>query len=181
MCEPATIAMMALSAAGGVMQQQAAVSAAKAQNAQYEANAKNAQKAMLQDAEQLNQRQAQEAEAAAQEKFRLEQEALKATGKAATSAGEAGVAGASVQRLMDSFERDKLTNQGTINRNLEMTTRQIATQRDSLMTTYESRKNSVQKGSAPSAGLAALQIGTSAAAAGLSTKSGQEAFKKWWG
>ena len=175
MCDPLT-ASLALTAASGIAGANAANQAAKAQNAAYLQNAKNANNAMLADARALNQRTDQESQAAAQGKFQNTIEAAKARASTIVSSGEAGVyAGANLGYLLNNVEREKLREAQTIDRNLKMTTDQIASERAGLQYAFNDRANSVQKGQGvdplvAGLGIAADGVGQVGAATGYGTK-----------
>lgn len=162
MCaDPVTIAMAAFQVVKGVSEQNAAVERANAQNRMYLQNAANAKEAQLNDVRQLNKRQDQEAKAAAQKDMDLEIENAKKIATIETSAGEAGVAGLSVQRIMDDYDRQTAVAQGTVKRNFDMTADQLDSEREGTKYTFNNRVNSVSKGYAPSAMQAGLGIATS--------------------
>lgn len=161
MCTP----QVAIAVVQGVMQQNAAVDAANRQNALYRQNAANAMVAATDEQRALNRRIGQEGDAAAQKSFDLILDSIRRTGTAQTAAGEAGVAGNSVSRLLNDITRQTTVAQNTVSRNFDMTKAQLEDSKESTKTTFNSRVNSVQKGYAPSASDALLGIGLSAGAA----------------
>lgn len=163
MCEPMTASLL-LTAASGIAGANAANKAAKAQNAAYLQNAKNASNAMLADARALNQREDQESQAAAQDKFMNTINAAKARASTIVSSGEAGVySGANLGYLLNNVEREKLRESQTVNRNLKMTTDQLASERAGLKYAFNDRVNSVQKGQGVDPLIAGLGIAATGA------------------
>lgn len=159
MCaDPVTMAIIGMQVAQGISAQNAAVGRANEQNALYAQNTTNAREAMLNDVRALNRRGDQESQAAAQKKFQLNLEGEQKKATAGVAAGEGGVAGSSVQRLLDSYDRQRSVAQGTINRNFEMVLDEIGFQKEATKSTFNSRANSVSKGYAPSALQAGLGI-----------------------
>lgn len=181
MCaDPISIAMAGMQVMQGISAQNAAVERANQQNALYIQNANNAREAMLNDVRALNRRQDQEAQANAQKKFDLNLEAEQKKATAGVAAGEGGVAGSSVQRLLDSYDRQRSVAQGTINRNFDMVRDEIGFQKEATKTTFNSRVNSVSKGYAPSAlqaglGIAA-NVGSTVAMGSTGLKEGESLF-----
>lgn len=155
----------AVAVAQGVMQQNAAVEQANRQNFLYRQNAANAMVAATDEQRSLNRRIDQESQAASQKKFDLLLESVRKSGTAQAAAGEAGVGGSSVSRLLNDITRQTTVAQNTVSRNFDMTEAQINDAKESTKTTFNSRVNSVQKGYAPSAMDAALGIGLNAGAA----------------
>lgn len=183
MCaDPMTIAMIGMQVGQGVMAQNAAVTQANQQNAMYQQNVVNSREAMLNDVRSLNRRQDQESKATAQKKFDLNLEAEQKKATAGVAAGEGGVAGSSVQRLLDSYDRSRSVAQGTINRNFDMVAEEIAGNKEATKSTFTSRVNSVKKGYAPSAlqaGLGiAMNVGSTLAMGSTGLKEGESLFGK---
>lgn len=162
MCSPVEIAMAAFQA---VSSHNAAVDAANTQNARYIQNVQNSRVAFEDDNRAANRRIAQERDAEAQAKFDKSIEALEATGRVQTAAGEASVAGNSVRALFNDVERRKAMAQGTIARNTDMRVAQVEDQKQASVNTFMNRVNSVQKAEAPSMGDflqdLAINVGTS--------------------
>lgn len=163
MCDPVT-ATMALQVASGVAGFAAQNAAAKAQNQAYLANAENAKNAMLADSRRLNLREDQEAQAAAEAKFRNEVEAAKIAASQKVSSGEAGVGGGrNLTYLLNGIEGAKLRERMSIVRNFDMTKEQLGAERDSLQFAFMDRVNGVSKGTAPDPLMAGLGIATNVA------------------
>lgn len=181
MCaDPLTIAMISMQVAQGVSAQNAAVARANEQNALYNQNVVNSREAMLNDNRALNRRQDQEAMAAAQKRLQVSLEGEQKKATVGTAAGEGGVGGSSVQRLLDSYDRQRSVAQGTIDRNLEMVREEIGFQKEGTKSTFNSRANSVSKGYAPSAlqaglGIAA-NVGSTLAMSSTGLKEGESLF-----
>jgi len=106
MCDPVSISMVigaASSAASFVGQRKQA-----RQQARYQAQAAAAERQrFLQEQTSLRMRQAQEQEAVGRELEQVSKKSQAALARARVSAGEAGVAGASVQALMDDYMRQE--------------------------------------------------------------------------
>lgn len=174
MCaDPVTIAMAAFSAVKGVAEHNAAVSKADAQNNLYLQNAANAREAQLNDVRALNRRQDQEGQAKAQKNLQYTLEAARKQGTVQTAAGESGIAGLGVQRILDSYDRQLSVAQGTVNRNFGFTKEQIGFEKEGTKSTFQNRVNSVSKGYAPSA----LQSGLGIMANVGTTLMGDPGFK----
>lgn len=149
MCTYAEVAMAAFQT---ISAHNDAVDAANAQNARYRQNVQNARVAFEDETRATNRRIGQEQDAAAQEKFNKQIEALEKSGEVQVSAGEAGVAGNSVRALFNDVERRKAMAQGTIARNTDMKVAQLNDQKQASVNTFMNRVNSVQKAKAPSTG-----------------------------
>lgn len=161
MCaDPVTIAMSAFQAVKGISEHNAAVERANAQNRVYLQNAANAREAQLNDVRAYNKRQDQEAQAKAQKDLELSLEGARQQATVQTAAGEAGIAGKSVQLILDNYDRQKSVAQGTVARNFDTVKSQIDAEKEGTKSTFTSRVNSVSKGYAPSA----LQSGLGIAA-----------------
>ena len=105
MCYPALLAGLAVAAGGA--QYMGARRQAKEQAA-YQAQASAAERQrFLQEQTSIRMRQAQEQEAVGRELEQVSQKSQQALARARVSAGEAGVAGASVQALMDDYTRQE--------------------------------------------------------------------------
>lgn len=160
MCTPE--AQIAAAVFQGIQGQNAAVEQANRQNAMYLENAQNARTAATDDQRALNMRIGQEGDAASQQRFAALVQGLRNSGTATTAAGEAGVSGNSVSALLADLTRQTTVQQGTITRNFDMTKNQLEQNKEATKSTFTSRVNGVQKGSAPSATDALLGIGINA-------------------
>lgn len=153
MCNPAAaiaVAALVMTSASTYAQYEAQSEQANSMNAYQNAlraqNIENSKAAYLADNTLLNKRLEQERNAAAEEKLRSTIEGEKLKAKATTSAGEANVAGLSVDRLLTSIDRDVAFNQGTIKRNLTNTEAQAEANRELLKSSFQSNANSVSPG-----------------------------------
>ena len=91
------------------------------QQAQYQAQAAAAERQrFLQEQTSLRMRQAQEQEAVGRELEQVSRKSQAALARARVSAGEAGVAGASVQALMDDYMRQEAGYRGALLRQQEL-------------------------------------------------------------
>ena len=119
MCDPVSISMVigaASSAASFVGQRQQA----KAQQ-RYQAQAAAAERQRFQQEQtSMRMRQAQEQEAVGRELEQVSRKSQAALARARVSAGEAGVAGASVQALMDDYMRQEAGYRGALLRQQEL-------------------------------------------------------------
>ena len=105
MCDPISMAVVAV--ASGAAQYQGARQQAKAQG-RYQASASAAERArFLQEQTSLRMRQGQQQEATNRELGDIAMKSREAISRARTSAGEAGVAGSSVDALMDDYMRQE--------------------------------------------------------------------------
>lgn len=157
------IASIGSSVAGFAQAQQQA----NAQNAAYQANWRASIVAMDDKYAALNNNTLQEKEAASQQLFQKQVEALQARGKAATAAGDAGVTGLSVAALQADLEAQQARQFDAIDTNFQIKKQHnvdegIATQNQAI-----ARIQSVRQAANPSAGAYILQgIGGAANALG---------------
>ena len=121
MCFPGLPAVMAgLAVASGGAQYLGAREQAKAQ-ARYQAKASAAERLRLQQEQSsMRMRQAQEQEAVGRELEQVSRKSQAALARARVSAGEAGVAGASVQALMDDYMRQEAGYRSALLRQQEL-------------------------------------------------------------
>ena len=118
MCHPAALAVIGGLQAG--MQFVGQRQQARAQ-ARYQAQAAQAERQrFLQEQTSLRMRQAQEQEAVGRELEQVSKKSQAALARARVSAGEAGVAGASVQALMDDYMRQEAGYRGALLRQQEL-------------------------------------------------------------
>jgi len=120
MCDPATIgAIVGVASAGagyaGQRQQAKAQAAYQAQSAAAE------RQRALQEQSSIRMQQAQQQEATARELEQVSRKSREALGRARVSAGEAGVAGASVTALMDDYTRQEAGYRAATLRQQELT------------------------------------------------------------
>jgi hypothetical protein len=137
---------MAVSAAQGVASHQA-------QAAQAAANARAAKEAAMSEYRQLNMQQRQEEAIAAQRKFAAQLQEAELLARGTVAAGEAGVAGRSVEDVLSNISRGALEEQNILTQNLEAYNRQLDEQRTGVRTRAQSRINQVAQPSLLSTGL----------------------------
>ena len=164
MCFPGLPAVMAgLAVASGGAQYLGARQQAKAQ-ARYQAQASAAERLRLQQEQtSMRMRQAQEQEAVGRELEQVSRKSQAAFARARVSAGEAGVAGASVQALMDDYMRQEAGYRSALLRQQELGG--ISTAMGLEQTGFASRQRQIginQPINRPSALGAALSTATSA-------------------
>ena len=122
MCSPAVIPLVTagIGAASAGLQYVGARQQAR-QQARYQAQAQAAERQrFLQEQTSLRMRQAQEQEAVGRELEQVSRKSQAALARARVSAGEAGVAGASVQALMDDYMRQEAGYRSALLRQQEM-------------------------------------------------------------
>ena len=119
MCNPAALAIVGGLQAG--VQFAGARRQAKAQAAYQAQSAAAEQQRALQEQSSIRMRQAQEQEATARELEQVSRKSQEALARARVSAGEAGVAGASVQALMDDYSRQEAGYRAATLRQQELT------------------------------------------------------------
>lgn len=143
----------------GFMEQQRA---AKAQEAAYQRNRQESAKARDVKIQGLNSRLIQESEAVSQQKEALAIEALEKSESAKVAAGEAGVAGQGIDRIIGNYEAQKLRGLSTLNANVENIEKQIELEKMGASAEAMARIQSVQRGQPPS--FLAAAVGTAASA-----------------
>jgi hypothetical protein len=120
MCDPVTATLVATSVGSNIAGFVGARQQARAQ-ARYQAQAQAAERQRFQQEQtSLRMRQAQEQEAVGRELEQVSRKSQAALARARVSAGEAGVAGASVQALMDDYMRQEGAYRASILRQQEM-------------------------------------------------------------
>ncbi len=149
MCNAAAIVGLALSIGSGVV-------GAIGDNKQETANREAADAALAFDITDLLARIAEEQTAAAQRTNRGFKATRQASSTARVAAGEAGVAGVSVDLLLDDLQREQGEFADSVEQNLEITQRQVERQIRGAGARRNSRVNAVQ---APSFLSTALRIG----------------------
>ncbi|HCL3314570.1 TPA: hypothetical protein N2A14_002578 [Pseudomonas aeruginosa] len=148
MCNPAV--MGAFAVASTFMQYQAAQQQAKAQTQLYNMNKAAAIKSMQADQTALGLQAQQSADAASQQINDRRLEALRQSSTATVAAGEAGVSGFSVERVLRDISGASSKDVSTIQQNLDWNNQQIQSQMVGVSNDTQSRINSVQKGVKPS-------------------------------
>jgi hypothetical protein len=174
MCFPAPV-FAAISAATGVASAGVGFAAARQQakaQARYQAQAAAAERQRFaQEQTSLRMRQAQEQEAVGRELEQVSQKSQAALARARVSAGEAGVAGASVQALMDDYTRQEGAYRQALLRQQEMGA--LATgmglEQAGFATTQRQIgiRQPISRPSGLAAGLGAISAGLSGYATGL--------------
>jgi hypothetical protein len=141
--------------------------AAEEQNRLYEANRRNALLAHENNNKAITDRQVQEQEAAAAERFDASLDARKARATAEVAAGEAGVSGLSVNHLLRDFYGREGRNNDRISQNLDWSSAQLQSEKVGSSYRTVDRINSVQRATPPSF----LDAGLRIASAGLDARS----------
>lgn len=163
MCEPATIAMLVVSAVTAVAGHQAQSQQAKAEDKATKIAYANDQTQLAeqykQQNDELNQQQTERSRAAMFEKGRLN-----------AAYGEAGVEGASLDRILNQSDFNLGTDLSTMEANRSNLTKQTMLEGRGLQSTAQSRFNSTMRPSRLNTG---LQIAGSAVDAYSSYKSSQ--------
>lgn len=169
MCEPTTIAavtMAVTSAGSAVTGYQGAKAQAEVQNAMYEQNKLNSYAAMRNEYMTSQQRQAQEVEAATQQIQDRRLEAIRQNATSNVAAGEAGVSGFSVERVLRDIGASASRDISTIEQNRDWSLSQISNQMQGSQTETKSRIQSMTKGIKPNPWSYAFKIAGGAANAG---------------
>jgi len=118
MCDPVTLTTLAVVSGGAQYIGQRRMAR---QQARYQARAAEAERQRaMQEQSAMRMRQAQEQEAANRELADVSLKAREALSKARTSAGEAGVSGASVEMLLDDYTRQEAAYRIGITRQREL-------------------------------------------------------------
>lgn len=137
-----------------------AVANHQAQKKASEGNEEAAIKAMLEAWKDIGLRESQEQDAAEQTIMQADRQARLATASAQLSAAESGVAGASVDAVVQQIENEASAFKTTTRKNLDMTIAQLQREKISGRTVAQQRIAAVPP---PSGFLTALQIGGAAA------------------
>lgn len=162
MCEPMTIAAFAaagLAAGSGIMQYQGAKAQASYQTQLSEANKQNAVSAMAEGYQALGLRQQQEQDAASDSIQNRRLQALRETATTSVAAGEGGVSGFSVQRVLQDIGAVASRDVATVEQNRDWAISQLGSEASGVRSSAVSRISSVQPGIAPNGWAAALKIG----------------------
>lgn len=140
MCDPMTLAIgsIAIGVGGEVLQ-------AKAQNKASKQNSAEARIAETLQVNDINLRETQEKAAASQDLVAGERQTTTALSSARVSAGEAGVAGASVDALLNDIGNEGSTFAQTVRLNTKNTISQLERNKLGVAAQAESRINSVPK------------------------------------
>lgn len=143
MCEPVSITLGIMSAAGSLM---AADAASDAQDAAYEENVRASNQAKMDADRQINLQEAQAQEAAAQEQLMNDLETQQTLARAVVAGGESGVQGNSITAVQESIVRQGLEANTMVTQNLGRELAQLGEERLGEQSRHTSRINSVSKG-----------------------------------
>lgn len=152
------IASFVATAGSAVMQYQAQSAQAEAQNRAVEANALAARRAAFDNYGALNERAVQEGRTFVSERFEATRAEARATATAAAAAGEAGVSGLSVDRLLADYYGITGRNANSAETQLEFTLQQLAREATGVQSSAENRINAMPRAQAPSVLGTGLQI-----------------------
>lgn len=152
------VAQFAMSAASSVMGFQAQKQEYETQQQVYENNRIAANKAAVNTMASTQNRILQEQAAASDEAQKLNIESAKGRATAAVVAGEAGVAGLSVDALIADYYGQQGRFERTLDNNLQMQTSYLRGEMDAATAQAEGRINSVDQGTPPSFADAALRV-----------------------
>ena len=137
---------------------------ARQQQERYNANRAAAVVARDLKIQSLNQRAIQEQEGIVEDKMALAIKAMEVKESQVVAAGEAGVAGKSVDQQIAQTEARKLRGITTYNGNIKNLLNQVELEKTGLNAEAMNRINSLQQGTPPSAGMAVLGIASNLAA-----------------
>jgi hypothetical protein len=143
---------------------------AREQQARYEQNRLNAVAARDLKIQALNQRAIQESEAVAEDKMALAIKALETKERQKVAAGEAGVAGKSVQQQIDLTEARKLRGISKYDATIDRLLTQVELEKAGLNAEAMNRINAVQQGQPPS--LMGAVVGAAANAVAMDVQYG---------
>ncbi len=163
MCDPISLAGLAIGAASQVVSYQSAVQNADTQNQLAENNRIEANKAAADQYADIQQRMRQEQAAAGRDLEDANRDAAQARGAAKVSSGEAGITGNAVDTLIADYNAQQGRFERTTEQNLAMTQDNLRNQMNGIKSQTESRINSVQKVKKPSF----LSYGIGIASSGL--------------
>jgi hypothetical protein len=141
---------MLTSVAGAGMGFMQAQQQADAQNAYYQANAKAARSAAIQEYANVQNSGIQQRNADEQKKLETAISGLRARGKVREAAGSAGVTGLSVDALVNDYYGQEGRQQDAIDQNYEIVRGNIQSQMDSIKSQTVARINSVPTAQEPS-------------------------------
>ncbi len=173
MCEAITIATALAVVAAGYQtysQDQSVKAQNKFNDKSAEEGAKLANATFVNQSKQVGLRNSQEAEAAASTLTENAQKAAQARATARVSAGESGVAGVSVDNLINDYNRQEAQYSGAVNRNLELTTAQSQEDLQGLRSNALDRSLSFQRPVIERPSYLASGIGLAAQGAGMYAK-----------
>ncbi|WP_067516908.1 virion core protein, T7 gp14 family [Endozoicomonas ascidiicola] len=164
MCDPVSIAVASMAMAGGsaIASHQAQSNQAKVQDALYEQNKVNSYASMRNQYLGIQNRQSQEMEAASQQVQQRTLQAMEDQATANVAAGEAGVSGFSVERVLQDMGASASRDISTIEQNRDWTMSQLTEEAKGIATQTQSRINGVSQGVKPSPWATAFQLGGAA-------------------
>lgn len=170
MCNPTLIAsaMFASQAGSSLMSYQAQKQQAEAQDAIYQQNKLNAYQSMRDEYLGVQDRQAQEIARSSQEIIQRRQEEQAHLATARVAAGEAGINGVTVERVLQGINAAASQDVDTMAQNKEWTLEQLSDQSKGITSKTQSRVNSVRKGVKPNPWATVFGIGNAAVSAGAS-------------
>lgn len=149
MCEPATI----IGVASLAIETGSAIAGASAQNKASKANKAAAERAMQDTWKDISLREVQEQDATSLTIMQADRQARSADAVARVSAGEAGVAGASVDAIIGDINRQASEFKVTEERNLDMTITQLQREKVGARNQAQSRINAVPRANPFATGL----------------------------
>jgi hypothetical protein len=174
MCEPVSITLGIMSAAGGIM---AAQAASDAQDAAYEENVRASNQAKMDADRQINLQEAQAQEAAAQEQILNDLKTKELASRAIVAGGESGALGNSTNAVQQNIVRQGLEANTMLTQNLGRELAQLNEQRLGEQSTHTSRINSVSQGAGVGFG-DVLGAATTGAQTGLAAGANYSTIKK---
>lgn len=183
MCDPLTLTAVGLATASGVASTIQADQAAKDQNEfnerMFETNKELATAEAANAHEALVARSRQEREASAQEITHVSREADLARSAGTVAALESGVAGASVEAIIEDFDRQEAEFVNATQRNTRFRDEQFERDSLSIQTQRTGRIESARRAEVPRPNFlnSLLQIGSSAFSAGVSVYGAQGGFQ----
>ena len=175
MCEPVSITLGIMGAAGSLM---AADAASDAQDAAYEENLRASNQAKMDADRQINLQEAQAQEAAAQEQLMNDLQTQQTVARAVVAGGESGVQGNSIAAVQENIVRQGLEANTMVTQNLGRELAQMGEQRLGAQSTHTSRINSVSKGAGVGFG-DLLGAASTGAQTGLAAGANYKTIKKY--
>jgi hypothetical protein len=174
--------MAAMSIGSTAMQHQQASMQAKMQTQMYHQNRANSITALSDAYTTTGIRAGQEAQAASEAVVERNRQAMMQAATANVAAGEAGVTGISVDRIMGNILGMAGRDNATTMQNLRWTQQQLARENVAHRATAINRINSVTPGIKPNALATAFQIGAAGlnAYTGYTQRTGNTPVEDWW-
>ena len=150
MCDPVSLAGLAIGAVSQVAGYMGAKNEASAQNQLAANNRIEANRAAADQYAATQNRMLQEQAAAGRDVEQADMTSAKARGTAQVTSGEAGISGMTVDSLIADYNAQQGKFERTTAQNLEMTQQQLRDNMDGVKAQTTSRINSVQKAAKPS-------------------------------